>query len=384
MTKLFIATGIFHPESGGPATYLYHLLPHLQAQGFRVQVLTYGDPQPDDADAYPYPVTRIPRTSLPTRLAAYAQAARPLMTWSDLIYQHTLMLPLYRLPFTPERPRIMKVVGDQVWERAVRNRWIPPTTDIDQFQINHPPHQLIRWNRRLRRREIRQLRGVIVPSQYLRKMVTYWGIPSSRVRVIYNAPPPHPPLAITQAEAREQLELEPKQPLILTAARLVAWKGIDSLIAAATEFPNLHLVIAGDGVQRGELEQLAQSNDVADRVTFLGRVPREQLQLYMKAADYLALYSGYEGLSHVLLESLYAGTPVIASNKGGNPEIVQHEVNGLLVPYGNPQALTDTLREALQPGKRDQLAAGISDTLERFTFERMVTETVDALNTLRW
>ncbi len=76
----------------------------------------------------------------------------------------------------------------------------------------------------------------------------------------------------------------------------------------------------------------------------------------MKAADYVALYSGYEGLSHTLLESLRAGTPVIASDKGGNPEVVQHGINGLLVAYANAaisaEALADAIREALRPGVR--------------------------------
>jgi glycosyltransferase involved in cell wall biosynthesis len=56
------------------------------------------------------------------------------------------------------------------------------------------------------------------------------------------------------------------------------------------------------------------------------------MALYFRSADYTVLYSGYEGLSHTLLESLLAGTPVIASNKGGNPEVVRHGENGLLVP----------------------------------------------------
>ena len=71
---------------------------------------------------------------------------------------------------------------------------------------------------------------------------------------------------------------------------------------------------------------------MAARVTFLGRVPRETLAIYFRAADYTVLYSGYEGLPHVLLESLQVGTPVIASEKGGNPEVVRHDHNGLTFP----------------------------------------------------
>jgi glycosyltransferase involved in cell wall biosynthesis len=118
---------------------------------------------------------------------------------------------------------------------------------------------------------------------------------------------------------------------------------------------------------------------LAERVTFLGRIPRERLALYMKAADYLALYSGYEGMSHTLLEALRAGTPVIASDKGGNPEVVQHGVNGLLVPYVDGEALAAALAEAFQPGKRAALAANTHSGLERFDFARMVERTDAAL-----
>jgi glycosyltransferase involved in cell wall biosynthesis len=110
-------------------------------------------------------------------------------------------------------------------------------------------------------------------------------------------------------------------------------------------------------------------------VTFLGRVPREKLALYMRAADYVALYSGYEGLSHIVLESLRVGAPVIASDKGGNPEVVQHGVNGLLVPYVDVEALAAALVEAFAPGRRAALAANTHVGLERFDFARMVEQT---------
>ncbi len=77
----------------------------------------------------------------------------------------------------------------------------------------------------------------------------------------------------------------------------------------------------------------------------------------MKAADYVALYSGYEGLSHTLLESLRAGTPVIASDKGGNPEVVQHGINGLLVPYVDVEALTAAIARSAA-SRRARLTGG--------------------------
>jgi glycosyltransferase involved in cell wall biosynthesis len=210
-------------------------------------------------------------------------------------------------------------------------------------------------------------------------MVVGWGVPPEKVRVIYNAlPPDHVALELSQADARAQLGLG-AEPILLTAARLTPWKGVDHLITALERVPDVRLLVAGDGEQLAFLKQQAETAGMSGRVTFLGRVGREKMALYMKAADYLALYSGYEGLSHTLLESLRAGTPVIASDKGGNPEVVKHDVNGLLVPYVNVEALTAALQEAFQPGKRATLAAYSSWGMDRFDFRQLVTQTETAL-----
>jgi glycosyltransferase involved in cell wall biosynthesis len=365
MPKLFIAAGIFHPEAGGPATYLHEILPELQIRGWEVRALTYGDAP---TSGYPYPLTRIPRRALPLRLAGYARSAWPLLRWADLVYVHTLDLPLLDW----RARRVVKIVGDQAWERAIRKGWIPPTEDIDMFQTKHyggaaAAQQLTRA------RQVRAVDGVIVPSEYLKRMVVGWGVPAERVHVIYNAlPPDHAAVKMTQAEARASLRL-PDAPTVLTAARLTPWKGVDHLIAALRAVPDVCLLVAGEGEMLPALRE--QARDLGERVVFLGKVNRAALAVYMRAADYLALYSGYEGLSHTLLESLNAGTPVIASAKGGNPEVVRHGVNGLLVPYVDVEALAAALTEAFRPGVRAALAANSAQGMERFDFRTMVQRT---------
>ncbi|MBN2472731.1 MAG: glycosyltransferase family 4 protein [Anaerolineae bacterium] len=381
--RLFVATGIFHPESGGPATYLHGLLPEVQAAGHEVRLLTFGTPTPEDA-AYGYPVQRIPRRSFaqrPLAYAAYGLASRPLLDWADVTFIHTTGIPLWG---SRRAPRVIKIVGDQAWERAVRLGLVPPTEDIDDFQ--HKRYgPVVDAVRAYRTRKVQGADQVIVPSQYLRRMVVGWGIPESQVSVIYNALSPEAVAArsaLSQAEARKTLGL-PDGPVLLSVARLTAWKGIGPLIRAVAAVPEVCLLVAGDGPLMGELQQMAAHSGAADRIALLGRVSREQVAVMMRAADYTVLYSGYEGLSHTLLESLHAGTPVIASDKGGNPEVVQPGVNGLLVPYNNQTALADALREALRPGVRAQLAAGTGAGMERFAWERMVSATIANLEAMR-
>lgn len=370
--RIFVASGIFHPEPGGPATYLYRLLPELQACGHTVRALTFGD---GPVEGYPYPLRRISRRALPLRWADYARVAWSEMRWADVTFVNNLGLPLVDGAGVP---RVLKVVGDLAWERAVNKGWIAPTEDIDAFQTGR-----YSWRVQLlqaqRAREVRRANRVIVPSRYLRDMVVGWGAPPERVQVIYNALPPDAMSAsLGQSEARVTLGLG-TEPLLLTVARLVPWKGIDHLIRALPALPEVRLLIAGDGPDETRLRALAEAEGVSARVTFLGRVPRERLTLYFRAADYTVLYSGYEGLSHVALESLGAGTPVIASDRGGNPEVVAHGVNGLLVPYPDAAALAETLRQAFSGDTRARLAAHTGEGLQRFAWETLVAQTVAAL-----
>lgn len=366
MPKLFVASGIFHPEPGGPATYLRTILPPLQESGWQPRVLTFGEPGSDD---YPYPVTRIARAPYLIRQARYAVAARKHLAWADLVYAHTIDLPLWG---GRDKPRVIKVVGDQAWERCIRRGWIPADLSIDGFQA-HRGDWRVRWQKASRSRQVAAMDAVIVPSQYLKRMVTAWGVDQAKVHAIYNALPPAQLLSETRAEIRSQLKWDDR-PTLLTVARLQRWKGVDHLIDALRQLPDLRLVVVGDGPDRPRLAELAAP--LGDRVIFKGHLDRQRVQRLMRAADGLALYSGYEGLSHTLLESLRLGTPVLASDIGGNPEIIRHGVNGVLVPHVDTAALRNGIMELLE--RRHELAANSQMALDRFCLDTMMEQT-DAL-----
>jgi glycosyltransferase involved in cell wall biosynthesis len=370
--NLFIPTGIFHPDSGGPATYLYRFLPELQARGHRVRVLTFGE---GDTDGYPYPLTRVSlRQGLIKRRRAYLEHYQREAGNAHLIYINNLGLPRS----TAAAPQVIKVVGDYAWERAVNRGWVAPETDIDQFQTSfqNPLVQYLKWSRA---REVRQVARVIVPSEYLRRMVIGWGAPPERVQVIYNAlETAHYPQQGAMGTLRRELGLEENRQYLLTAARLTAWKGVDYLIRALPHVPNFHLLIAGDGPQLAILQQLA-AGVAPGQVTFLGKVPHERMGKTMGAADYFILYSGYEGLSHVLLEALSAGTPLLASDRGGNPEVVRDGWNGLLIKHPDLDALMKVLKTASSPELRAKLAANAGAGLEKFSWSALVDQTVAAL-----
>ena len=106
-------------------------------------------------------------------------------------------------------------------------------------------------------------------------MVMGWGVDSKRVQVIYNALPSAPTSAAhTQADARVLLGLPADARLLLTGGRLHPWKGVDHIIAALAQIPDIHLIVAGDGPHRSLFEQQAVAYGLKNRVTFLGHITR--------------------------------------------------------------------------------------------------------------
>ena len=370
MPKLFVASGIFHPEPGGPATYLRSLLPTLQAAGWQLRVLTYGA---DKDFTYPYPVQRIARSVYPLRRARYGIAAAGRLAWADLVYAQTIDLPLWG---GQGKPRVIKIVGDQAWERCVRRRWIPSDMLVEAFQT-HAGDARVRWQKRSRSRQVAAMDAVIVPSRYLKRMVSGWGVQPDRIHVIYNALPQPPRSPQPRSSMRADLGWDDR-PTLLTVGRLQPWKGIDHVISALEALPDIRLIVVGDGPDRARLERMAAS--ITDRVVFTGVLPQARVHQLMAAADAFALYSGYEGLAHTLLESLQLGTPVLASDVGGNAEIVRHEENGLLVPHVDVDALRSGIQRLLD--RRAQYAAGAGSGLERFRFDVMVRQTDGLLRSL--
>lgn len=142
-------------------------------------------------------------------------------------------------------------------------------------------------------------------------------------------------------QSRKKLAL-PDTKILLSVGNLVELKGHGIAIAALAELPeDLHLVIAGTGPERENLQKLAERLDVIHRVIFAGRIDSQDLRWWYSAADALVLCSSREGLANVLLESLACGTPVIATPVGGTPEVIANNTAGRLMTERSYGALVD-------------------------------------------
>jgi glycosyltransferase involved in cell wall biosynthesis len=142
--------------------------------------------------------------------------------------------------------------------------------------------------------------------------------------------------------ARQKLGLPLDAKLLLSVGHLVERKGHHIAIDALPLLPpETRLLIAGGGPERAALQKQAEKLGVANRVQFVGVVPQADLKWWYSAADVLALCSSREGWANVLLESMACGTPVIATNIWGTPEVVSTSSAGVLMATRSGQGLTD-------------------------------------------
>lgn len=151
-----------------------------------------------------------------------------------------------------------------------------------------------------------------------------------------------------------ELGLSTTGRVVMSIGRLTRQKGYSILLEAGSlvlqELPSVRFVIIGGGELAGELENIANQLRIDHAVLFTG--PREDVEELLGAADLFVSSSLWEGLPSVILESMAARVPVVATNVSGTRELVDDGTTGLLVPPGDPQALAEAISQMLQ-GRRN-------------------------------
>lgn len=142
-----------------------------------------------------------------------------------------------------------------------------------------------------------------------------------------------------RAEARQRLGLPIEGRYLLSVGHLIERKGHHIAVEALLHLPGVTLLIAGAGPEEAALKNLAKRLGVADRLCWVGVVPQTELKWWYSAADVLALCSSREGWANVLLEAMACGTPVMATNIWGTPEVVSAPAAGVLMARRDAPAL---------------------------------------------
>ena len=171
--------------------------------------------------------------------------------------------------------------------------------------------------------------GIITVCKALKDEMVQLGVPANAVTPLRNGVDLQRFQPTDRDGARAVLGLT--RFTLLSVGVLDPRKGHDLAIKALTLLPDVDLLIAGIGPERRRLQELAAQLGVAARVTLLGAVAQTELKTYYNAADALVLASSREGWANVLLESMACGTPVVASNVWGTPEVVNSPDAGVLM-----------------------------------------------------
>ncbi|MCU0846402.1 MAG: glycosyltransferase family 4 protein [Spirochaetes bacterium] len=145
---------------------------------------------------------------------------------------------------------------------------------------------------------------------------------------------------------RKDLGLKKGVYYLLSAGRVVRRKGYDYLIEAMKKLdPKINLIILGDGPELPHLKKLAEIYGMEGRIIFLGYVEKEEDKFkYYNAADLYVLSSVHEGMGIVLQEAMEFGLPIVATDHGGQVDLVKDGFNGLLVPPGDPEMLAAAIK----------------------------------------
>ena len=161
--------------------------------------------------------------------------------------------------------------------------------------------------------------------------------------------------------SRKSLGLKEDKIYLISVGRLVKRKGYDFLIKSLAKLDNkdIHVLILGDGPELNNLKELAKENKIQDRVHFTGPVSEEKKFQYLNVSDIYILSSVHEGFGIVIQEAMQVGLPIIATDNGGQIDIVKDRKNGYLISFGDEKAMKEKIEKLTQDKK---LSANMSKT----------------------
>lgn len=363
--RIVLATPVYPPEIGGPATYTKELALRLRDE-HEIIIVAYASTSEIIPGTTLFIASK--RRPLPLRILKFTFDLFRASRGADVIYVQNAVaagLPSVIVGMIRSIPVVLKFVGDEAWERASQERRTKKR--LEEFLASPDGGWQTYIRMQIQGFTLRHADVVTTPSLYLRDaIVRTYRIKEERAVVNYNA---------AEKDAEAPFSATPVAHQIVTTARLVEWKGLDGIIRAVAilkkQFTDVRAVIAGDGPEEEKLKKLAKELGVESCVKFTGRVSRAETWHLRKSSEVYVLNSTYEGLPHTALTSFAARIPMVATDIPGTNEAVYNEISGLLVPSGNDKALADAIARLFNDNAlRSKLVEGAEKILnEKFSWD---------------
>lgn len=370
------------------ATYVHDINRHLVRRGHHVTVVTPGTPSLPLTDSFDgVDVVRFPM-ELPPDLT-YGRVAQSrvglVAKFARLAVMAHYIEAQYRATVQAAQERSADVIHAH-WAiptgpaavHAARKLRLPSVITMHGGDVYVNPAQgynfPTRWYvRPVLRWTLRRAGALTAITEDCRQHALRAGAPAGAVSIVFNGTDLR---RFSPAPAGERPDLRFGPHMLFACRQLFPRKGIRFLIEAAAQlkprFPDLKVVVAGDGFERPVLVALAESLGIGDDVTFLGWVPNSELPPYYRAAAVSVIPSLEEGFGIPAAEAMGCETPVVASDAGGLPEVVEDGVTGFVVPRGDSQALAVAIGALLADPERGKRMgrAGRERALRLFDWDR--------------
>lgn len=371
------------------ATYVHDINRHLVMRGHSVTAVTPGSPSSpsretfDGVDVVRFPIDLPPDLTYgrvaQSRVGLLARAARVgvMAKYLQAQYHHTLMVGQrmradvvhahWAIPTGPAAVRVAGRLGAPcVITMHGGDVYVNPSQGYD-FPLKWYVKPVLRWT-------LANADGLSAITDDCRRHALRAGAPPSAVRVVYNGTDLR--RFSPSGNGSKPVDLRYGPNMVFACRQLFPRKGIRFLIEAAAlikpRVPDLKVVIAGDGFERPELVALADRLGIGADVTFLGWVQNTELPPYYRAAAISVIPSLEEGFGIPAAEAMGCETPVVASDAGGLPEVIEDGVTGLVVPRGDARALAAAMESLLaDPARRHRMGqAGRARALRLFDWDR--------------
>ena len=216
-------------------------------------------------------------------------------------------------------------------------------------------------------------KGILSVSKALANELINIGVKSEKIQVIYNG--------VNHQLFTDNYPTKIPNRYILYIGNLKHDKGVMELIEGYNQLkhqhPDLHLVFAGSGIMHEALVNFAQTEKITEKVTFLGNVDHSEIPAWLTNAVALCLPSYNEGVPNVVLESMAAGIPVLATNVGGIPEVLNEPVCGIIIPPKDTNAVATGLNDLLNREWSHDL---IKQHASQFSWQKNKVQLIDMLS----